>query len=83
MNHATTGPDLRNERLRRGTTQAALAARLGVTPPRLSHVENSVRVTPRFAARYLAALDLPDPADELVELAVRELTAALQAVKSD
>jgi DNA-binding transcriptional regulator YdaS (Cro superfamily) len=44
MNRATTGPDLLNERLRRGTTQAALAARLGVTPPRLSHVDSDARL---------------------------------------
>jgi transcriptional regulator with XRE-family HTH domain len=79
MNCATTGPDLRTERLRRGVTQAQLAARLGVTPPRLSHVENSIRVTPRYVARYLSALGIGDPADERIEQAVRELAAALEA----
>jgi transcriptional regulator with XRE-family HTH domain len=80
MKHTTTGPDLRNERLRRGMTQVRLAARMGVTPPRLSHVENAVRVTPRYVARYLSALDSRDQADERVDLAVKELTAALELI---
>lgn len=75
------GDDLRAERVRQHLTQADLAARLNVSARRVSAVECSARVAPRFAARYMAALQGTDPATERLERAARELVAAAEAVE--
>jgi transcriptional regulator with XRE-family HTH domain len=79
MNHYT-GADLRAERARHGVLQREIASRLGCTVGRVSAVENSIRVTPRLAARYLAALSGSDPALERLARASRELLDAAEGL---
>lgn len=72
-----TGQELRHIRREQDVTQASLAARLGVTRPRVAHIEAQARVTVKAAAAYLAALERTDPAAKRAEIATNELLAAL------
>ena len=51
------GRELASMRVHAGLRQREVAARIGVTKQRVGTVELSIRVSPTFAARYLAALD--------------------------
>jgi transcriptional regulator with XRE-family HTH domain len=51
-----TGPELRQDREAAEVSQAALARALGITRPRISQIENQLRVTDALRRRYLRAL---------------------------
>lgn len=52
----TTGPDLQLRRVAMGVTQAALAARCGVTSNWISRRESKARVKAEDAEKYLTGL---------------------------
>ena len=56
-----TGPELRQDREIAGVSQEALARALGVTRPRISQIENQMRVTDALRRRYLRALAEAQP----------------------
>ena len=51
-----TGPELRERRRDLEVTQEQLAARLGVTRPRVAHIEALAEPRPALIRRYLAGL---------------------------
>lgn len=66
----TLGSFLRGARKRRGLTLRAAAARLGVTPSYLSHIENDRRVPSHGVLKEIAGL-LGVDLDDLLDLACR------------
>lgn len=53
---ATTGLDLKIERIRAGVSQTTIARRLGVTRHRIGYIEGRLRPTDRAIAEFRAAL---------------------------
>ena len=72
------GRELQDQRKRRSLTQVEVARRLGLTQGRIAAIENSVRVTDRTTAAYLAALDGPEPEGETADR-LEQITAQFLA----